>query len=129
MNKLKPRISSILVITLLTSYSVGADICEGLVGYWPLDGSEGRNALDLSGYDNDGAIKGATWVEGRLGSALQFNGQGDHILIKDYPKPQKQLTISAWVYANNVQSPFKQIAANWGMTDKGQFHFGLSRDG
>lgn len=67
-----------------------------LVGHWPLDAGEGGSAIDRSG-GNDGPLSGeATWVEGRVGQALSFDGgevdTGANVLdtLGDY-------SVAAWV--------------------------------
>lgn len=50
---------------------------DGLVAYWDFDEGSGTIAKDKSGNGNDGTIHGATYVNGRYGKALSFNGEGD----------------------------------------------------
>jgi len=60
-------------LILPTDYAK-ADLTEGLVGYWPLDG----DAQDISGNENHGEITGnVTPVADRFGtadSAMNFSG-------------------------------------------------------
>jgi hypothetical protein len=56
---------------------------EGLVSYWTLDEAdiEGKTVKDVQG-DNDGSIEGdPEVVEGKVGSALNFDGAADHIVV------------------------------------------------
>jgi len=53
----------------------------GLVGWWRLDEGEGNVAEDSSEFGNHGTIYGATWVEGKHGKALSFDGTDDYINI------------------------------------------------
>jgi hypothetical protein len=83
----------------LSSVSV-ADLADGLVGYWPLDG----DGTDISGNGIDGTINGnVTPVEDRFGnpdSALQFPGTADsHVAIQDTEELQiaGAMTLAAWV--------------------------------
>jgi hypothetical protein len=46
----------------------------GLVGWWRFDEGSGTIAIDSSGYGNNGTIYGATYVAGKYGDALSFNG-------------------------------------------------------
>ena len=69
------------------------------IAYWGLDEGSGTIAHDSIG-DNDGALVGnPEWVEGFLDGALEFDGDGDYVLLSD---PVGALTgdgvtISAWV--------------------------------
>jgi len=68
---------------------------EGLIGYWRLD----DNANDYAS-NNDGTITGATFVEGKYGSALSFDS-----LSQDYVEIpagnslgiNSDITLSAWI--------------------------------
>ncbi|GEM_PF-853908 len=50
------------------------DVATGLVGYWPLDETEGTVLPDSSTTGNDGAVVSGDpdWVSGKFGNALQF---------------------------------------------------------
>ena len=52
---------------------------SGLVGYWKFDEGSGTSAGDASGNKNTGTITGASWVNGKLGKALSFNGSTDYV--------------------------------------------------
>jgi len=49
----------------------------GLVGWWRFDEGAGNIVSDSSGHGNDGTIYGATWVDGKHGKALSFDGVED----------------------------------------------------
>jgi len=52
------------------------------VGWWRLDEGEGTVATDSSGYGNHGTVYGdATWVDGKYGKALSFDGTNDYVEI------------------------------------------------
>ncbi len=50
----------------------------GLIGKWSFDG----DAKDSSGNGNDGIINGATFVDGKFGKALSFDGVDDSVSIE-----------------------------------------------
>jgi len=58
------------------SASVGTPNNRGLVGYWKFDEGVGTKVKDYSGNGNTGTITSATWVSGKLGKALNMNGNG-----------------------------------------------------
>lgn len=88
--------------TTAASQITGSGSCEGLVGWWNLNG----NARDGSGYANNGTVSGATLVTGQngsLSSAYSFNGSGDFIeLAKTIALPTASGTISLWVQTSNA---------------------------
>jgi len=93
-------ISMCLVFVVFSTAVSVADLTEGLVGYWPLDG----DGADTSGNGLDGTINGnVTPVEDRFGnpnSALQFPGIADsHVAIQDTEELQisDAMTLAAWV--------------------------------
>ena len=76
------RILFLTVLGLLAGFgSAHADITTGLVGRYPLDG----NAIDISGYANNGAFVGAVAAAadrfGNPSGACEFNGLNTYILI------------------------------------------------
>lgn len=84
---------------------VYADLNDGLVAYYPFNGS----AVDATGNGNDGMVYWATLSEDRQGnpnSAYDFNGNStievDPTYIND--KIGDQYTISMWVYPRNMTS-------------------------
>ncbi len=59
---------------------------EGLVLYLPLNENVGEIAKDASHYENHGAFKGTgepAWSEGRLGTAVDFDGIDDYVNVLD----------------------------------------------
>ena len=71
-----------------------------LVGYWSFDEGEGDVAKDGSGYGNDGVIVNATWEEGKLGSALGFDGASAYVEVPDHESLHlwERYTFAAWIY-------------------------------
>ncbi len=64
----------ILMLAGMTT-SVQAQNETGLVGEWHFDG----DAKDSSGNGNDGTVYGATFVDGKFGKALSFDGMDDYV--------------------------------------------------
>ncbi|PXF60218.1 MAG: hypothetical protein C4B59_09685 [Candidatus Methanogaster sp.] len=58
---------------------------DGLVAEWHFDEVSGSVLVDSSGNGNDGVIHGATWVEGKYGKALRFDGVDDYVEMPDSP--------------------------------------------
>jgi len=78
----------------------------GLVGYWSMNEGNGTIAHDFSGNGNNGTIYNSPqWINGKRGSALQFNvsGSSQYIDLGNNPTISSltNLTLSAWI---NVQA-------------------------
>lgn len=107
-------------------------IKDGLIGYWPFDETSGTVSADAATNGNAGQLQNfpsdnSQWVPGRIGHALQFRGPsfGDYVRVPNYPKPATNLTVAAWVWAD-ARPTSASIAKNWGSSQTGQFHFGLT---
>jgi len=81
----------------------GEPLNESIVGYWRLEGNgideTGINNGSLVGFDNT-SVSGAT-TDGRVGSAFNFDGDGDRIDVPWYQGfnfTGKSFTMGAWVY-------------------------------
>ncbi|MCK4342548.1 MAG: LamG domain-containing protein [Phycisphaerae bacterium] len=90
----------------------------GLVGCWRLDSGGGVVAYDSSSHGNDGDISGAEWSAGISGTALDFNPDGDFILIPHSPSLciGRDVTVSAWVNkrgtaSNNIVIKYEPYSA------------------
>jgi hypothetical protein len=76
---------------------------NGLVGYWNLDDGTSTIATDFSGNGKTGTLtNGPTWVTGKRGKAVSFDGTNDHIATTHVSG--KVFTWSAWFKANSFGS-------------------------
>ncbi len=97
--------SFVLILGWLTT-SAMADLEEGLVAYWPLDEGAGESTVDVSGNGSTGTLNGGpAWAEGKLGGALNFDGNDDYVdcgnpAILDFGTGD--WTISAWFNVTDV---------------------------
>ena len=91
----------IFVLGLFLTSAAQAD----LVGWWRLDDGSGTTAADSSGNGNDGTIQGdPQWVAGKVGGALEFDGDGDYVdcgndAVFDITE---EITLSVWINANDI---------------------------
>jgi len=77
-----------------------------LVGYWPFDEGSGDVAKDESGNGNDGTVYDAAWVEGKLGSALDFSG-AEYVDVppESWSAIVTQATVCFWAYGDPDSQP------------------------
>jgi len=79
-------IVSLVFVVGLVFAGVGRSADPDPVGYWKLGETSGITALDATGNGNDGTLNGdPQWVAGRLGGALEFDGDGDYVDCGDDP--------------------------------------------
>jgi hypothetical protein len=82
----------------------------GPVAHWRFDEGEGSTLYDETSNNNDGTLGGGTeaheptWVEGKHGSALDFDGTDDYIDCGNDPSLNitDAITIEAWVKMANI---------------------------
>jgi len=98
------KICVVLIIFLLLVINSISAIDETLVLHLTFDEDKGQTVPDGSMYSNHGEIKGnPKWVDGKFGRALEFDGTGDSVLIKNSNSLdiKKAITMSMWVYAKS----------------------------
>jgi len=90
---------------------------SGLVGYWKLDEGSGTTAYDSSVNNNTGTLNGPSWVDGKYGKALGFDGIDDYVSIPTlYSSSPDSLTVMAW-----IKSPLNQSGYIFYHGDNGEF--------
>ena len=99
-------------------------------GHWEMDENSGLVAGDSSGNSRNGAISGASWVAGKVGSALSFDGVDDEVIATGYKgiSGSTTRTIAAWIKTSttgvlhigakmlvvkNRHLEFRQIIRKW----------------
>ena len=103
---------SLLVMTHLGTANVAED---GLVAYWPFDEGKGKEAIDITGNGHDGEFHGKPeWVEGKFGTALEFNGVDDHVIVADDPAfaIEENITLMAWFSPNDALTGHRLMSKN-----------------
>ncbi len=103
--------------------SLVADVTDGLVGWWKLNGNP---LASVSG--NDGVVYGASVAESPLGidMAYNFNGSSNHITIpySAVYRPLSGVTASAWVRPDNLTTTSRQKLLS--MMETGSFSLGIN---
>ncbi len=107
---------------------------DSLVGYWNFDEQGGTTAADSSGNDEDGILLGNASLSGGV---LTLDGTGDAVRVPaanggplDIYGENAELTLSAWVYADNLNT-LRYIIAKRNAYDYSALQYGLyvSTDG
>ena len=89
-----------------------------VLAYWKLDTGSGNTAYDSSGHDFDGTIYGASWVTGKHGKALDFDGIDDYISVDDYAEnlglnKTDDMIFSFWLKSDD-EGIILSMSTSWG---------------
>jgi len=91
---------------VMTSAARGVD--PDLLVWWKFDETSGTTAADSSGNGRDGTLDGnPQWVPGKLNGALEFDGQGDHVIDDDaenYLNGLSALTACMWIKSDSAST-------------------------
>ena len=88
---------------LKQGYELGS-LTDGLVAYFPFDGSVEDKALSHSVTDNTSA----DFFPGQIGQAKEFDGDDDYLRSPPLIKGDT-MTVATWIYINSEPEPFSQI--------------------
>jgi len=90
---------------------------------WHMDEGTGNFILDSTNNKNDGLINGATWTTGKKGSALNFNGDNNWVMVAQtfIFHQTTDATLSMWINpADNVHCPIFWTRSD--DSDQDRFH-------
>lgn len=89
------------VVTITVANSSAPSLPSGMVAGWNFDESAGDRVADVTGNGNTLALRGSpTWVAGRYGAAVDFDGTGEYAVALNSPTLNisgSAMTFSAWV--------------------------------
>ncbi|MGE5295413.1 MAG: LamG-like jellyroll fold domain-containing protein, partial [Solirubrobacterales bacterium] len=97
---------SVLLLGATGSAFAGSD--PTLVGWWWFDEGSGTMANDSSSYGNHGTLtNGPVWVEGVFGTALQFDGVDDYVLVPHDTSltVSTEVAIAVWINPKRYVGP------------------------
>jgi len=103
----------------------------GLVAHLKFDEKEGDTSADASGSGNNGKLAGGPkWVAGKIGGALEFDGNDDVVEIPSSPAldglQKGSYTLSAWFKpADTPPGQESNNKAHYGIINKTGWHTGL----
>jgi hypothetical protein len=144
---------SLILLSSFTALAPKAHAVDALVGSWKFDEGSGTVAVDGSGNGNNGTLYNApAWVDGRRGTALNFDGTNQYAEITnntDVNPHTRDWTVAAWVNIAGLrdgpdssgfygfiivgkrQSPYQQgltLLAHWGSSETSEAKFGFIFD-
>jgi len=88
-------------------------------GSWHLDEGSGTTAYDRSGNGNNGTLYNSpTWVDGKFGKALSFDGSNDYVQTPIISNTLTDFTMEAWVKASSVPGDRRIVmGSGWNYND------------
>lgn len=98
-----------------TPRAFGTAELAGLIAWWKLDESGGRDVADASGNGNVGKILNGQprWQTsgGKIGGALRFAGNGDWVHVANESKFDcvAAVTVAAWIKVNRFDKEYQAI--------------------
>jgi len=87
-------------VSLFTAHWLKRILPLDLIGYWPLDGSEGDQVPDLAGQNNGTLLGGTAWAMdlGHRNDALEFDGvSGAVILPAGFDPAEGPFSLFVWI--------------------------------
>ena len=87
----------------IVAVQVSDAMMNGLVAWWKFDETNGTVAYDSSGNGNDGNLtNGPTWITGKIGGGLSFDGVDDRVKIPyQIFNGKGNLTYTLWFAASS----------------------------
>ena len=122
-----------------------ATLQNGLVGHWKFDETSGTTAYDSSGNEYDAILYGTSsgsgsWVDGKVGGAIDLDGSNDYLAIKDLNYSQSgqipAVSISVWIKSSKNSEAYivsYDRSENWrlsmgGMNNNKKLFFATSNN-
>jgi hypothetical protein len=96
------------------SFTTGTKPPTGLVAAYGMNEGAGTSVSDSSGQSHTGTAVGTSWVDGKYGKALSFNGTSSLVTVADTPALRlgNALTLSAWAKPATVTNWRSLITKN-----------------
>jgi len=92
---------SFVLVLVLVPVNIARGVDPDLLCWWKFDEKSGSIASDSSGNGRDGTLMGdPQWVGGYYGGALNFGGDGDHVVdadAGDYLNGLEAVTVCVWI--------------------------------
>jgi len=96
----------VLLILAFAGTALGEITRDGLIAEYHFDG----NGKDSSGNENNGLVSGATYIDGKFGQALSFDGENDFVRVPDsISLNPTAITMEAWILLNTSKSSWHSI--------------------
>ena len=111
----KPALVALCALVLVSGFASASGpssaATPGLVLALGFDEGSGTSATDASGSGNNGTTANTTWVMGKYGGALSFNGSSSRVTIPDTPSLHltTAMTLEAWVEKTATNANWRDV--------------------
>jgi hypothetical protein len=123
------KISTLFLIAVVTSFLMCAFVAEaqvvqqGLISYWTFDEADidGDTVRDVSGNNHGTMVGDPQIVAGKVGEALEFDGEDDYVKVlhsEDLDFQTDEATVEAWIYPNAIEADKHTLYRKADVTDK-----------
>jgi hypothetical protein len=122
MIRLSTSCISLIVVLMFAGISYAQVDPNSVVAIWLFDEGSGTTARDASGNGNHGTLTGGvSWVQGKFGKALEFNGTDGYVDTGQQLLEQvEEFSILLWVQKGNITASRIGLA---GQNDTVEFGF------
>ena len=114
---------SLLVLSLISLPSSAQVSSDMVAAAWLFDG----NAEDFSGNGFDGELQGGSFVDGKIGKAIQLNGTNEWVNVPKRIGSFEEITFTHWVKATGRVDSWRTFFNNTGWKG-GDIHYQLHPD-
>jgi hypothetical protein len=123
------RLLTTCIVVALVLVLVNTAMAD-LIAYWPFDEDSGTTAYDSVG-TNDGTVVGALWTTGVTGSALDFDGIDDIVVVGNDPYLHvTDLTIGMWIFPDLASYNWaKTLLGYGGVTNQHEYFMSIGQPG
>ena len=110
------RFTVVLISMVLVLGIASIGLCKGtLIAAYTFDNDPANGVKDVTGNGHNGVIKDATYVDGKFGKALEFDGTTSQVEIpnKDDLNIKGAITLEAWVKPSKYNA-LSAVVQKWG---------------
>ncbi|MDA1192313.1 MAG: LamG domain-containing protein [Candidatus Poribacteria bacterium] len=117
----------VLAMALVVHGAFGAS----LVAAWDFNEGSGGTLTDRTGNGHDGEISGATWVRGKFGDALNFDGASNYVFVPhDEALNLAEFSIGMWMNIDSFNVGLPCLFQKWeDGTNKRQYLITIYNEG
>ena len=92
---------------------INHSLLDGLIAWWKFDETSGTVAYDSSGNGHDANLtNGPTWVTGKIGGALSFDGSDDMVRTGVSGMYNQDFTWSTWIKTSHTSGAVVGVSAD-----------------
>jgi hypothetical protein len=92
---------------------INHSLLDGLIAWWKFDETSGTVAYDSSGNGHDANLtNGPTWVTGKIGGALSFDGSDDMVRTGVSGMYNQDFTWSTWIKTSDTSGAVIGVSAD-----------------